>query len=76
LVRGRSSKTGNDDILGSLILIYLLVGYMKCYAHTINNAKHCGLILSGSEEGKPQWIGDKKQFALFDLLESNPEYEN
>jgi len=46
------------------------------YAHTIQSACRAGLILGGIEDGKPQWIGNKKEFALFDLLESNPEYEN
>lgn len=45
-----------------------------CYAHTIQNAKHAGLILSEPDEyGTPEWLGNRKQHALFDLLEANAE---
>lgn len=47
---------------------------MQCYAHTIQNAHKTGLILAGADEyGVPQWIGNHKQWADFNLLEINHE---
>ena len=45
---------------------------MKSYAHTIQNAGHAGLILTGTDEyGTPEWLGTRKQWDIFTLLESN-----